>query len=91
VEFTYETDLNEEQELPLNPALVIGEGADASATNVTLRFDVSTWFVDGTGRLFNPATANVGGPNENLAEDNIRNSIRAFEDEDKDGDDTDES
>ena len=89
VAFTYETDLNEEQELQLDPVLVIGE--DAPSTNVTLRFDVSTWFVDATGRLFDPATALVGEPNENLAEENIRNSIKAFEDEDRDGDDTDES
>jgi hypothetical protein len=87
--FTYETDLNEEQEFDLIPNLVIGE--DAPATNVTVRFDVSTWFLDGNGNLFDPATANKGGPNENLAKDNIKNSIEAFEDEDKDGDDTDES
>jgi hypothetical protein len=90
-DFTYESDLNEEQELPLDPMLVISEDEGATGTNVTLRFDVSTWFVDGTGRLFNPETANVGGPNENLAETNIRNSIKAFEDKDEDGDDTDES
>jgi hypothetical protein len=91
VDFTYESDLNEEQELALDPVLVISEDGGATGTNVTLRFDVSTWFVDGTGRLFNPETALVGEPNENLAETNIRNSIKAFEDKDRDGDDTDES
>ncbi len=89
VVFNYETDLNEEQELALIPNLVIGE--DAPATNVTVRFDLSTWFVDQFGDLFDPATAAKGEPNENLAKDNIKNSIEAFEDEDKDGDDTDES
>ena len=88
VAFAFETGLNEEQELSLNPSLVIGE--DAPATNVTIRFDVSTWFVDGTGTLFNPATALKGEPNDGLAEENIKNSIKAFEDRDKDGDDTDE-
>ncbi len=88
VPFAYESDLNEEQEFALIPNLVIGE--DAPATNVTLRFDVSTWFVDGAGNLFNPETALKGGPNENLAETNIRDSIKAFEDKDRDGDDTDE-
>ena len=87
--FTYETDLNEEQELPLVPNLVIGE--DAPPTNVTIRLDVGTWFVDGNGDLFDPATALKGQPNENLAKDNIKASIDAFEDEDMDGDDTDES
>ena len=88
VEYTYYTDLNEEQELALVPNLVIGE--DAPPTNVTLRFDVSTWFVDGAGNLFDPAMALQGGQYENTAKDNIRASIEAFEDEDRDGDDTDE-
>ena len=89
VAFTYETDLNEERKLDLVPNLVIGE--DAPPTNVTIRLDVSTWFVGGSGSLFDPATAAKGEPNENVAKDNIKNSIDAFEDEDKDGDDTDES
>ena len=87
--FVFETDLNEEQEYDLPPNLVIGE--DAPATNITIRLDVSTWFVDANGNLFDPATALKGQPNENLAKDNIKNSIDAFEDEDEDGDDTDES
>lgn len=89
VAFTFETDLNEEQEIALVPNLVIGE--DAPSTNVTIRLDVGTWFVDGNGDLFDPATALDGEPNENLAKDNIKASIDAFEDEDQDGDDTDES
>ena len=89
VAFAFETNLSQEQEFDLMPNLVIGDGDPA--TNVTIRFDVSTWFVDGTGSLFNPATASTGQPNESLAEENIKNSIKAFEDKDKDGDDTDES
>ena len=89
VAYTYETDLNEEQELALVPNLVIGE--DAPPTNVTIRFDVSTWFVDQSGNLFDPTMALKGGQYENVAKDNIKNSIDAFEDEDRDGDDTDES
>jgi hypothetical protein len=89
VAFAFETNLSQEQKFNLVPALVIGE--DAPATNVTIRFDVSTWFVDEFGDLFNPATASTGQPNESMAEGNIKNSIKAFEDKDKDGDDTDES
>ena len=88
VAYTYWTDLNEEQEFALVPNLVIGE--DATPTNVTIRLDVSTWFVDGNGNLFDPATALKGQPNENLAKDNIKASIDVFEDKDRDGDDTDE-
>jgi len=88
VGFTYETDLNEDQEFDLVPNLVIEQ--DGVATNVTIRFDLSTWFVDGSGNLFDPATALKGGPNEELAEDNIENSIEAFEDEDEDGHEDDD-
>ncbi len=73
VAYTYETDLNEEQELALVPNLEIGE--DAPPTNVTIRLDVDTWFRDGNGDLFDPATASKCEPNENLVKDNIKNSI----------------
>ncbi len=86
--FTYETDLNEEQEFELNPPLVITDST--TTTNVTVRLDVSQWFSDGAGGLVDPATANKGGTAENLVKDNIRNSIKAFEDEDGDGDEKDE-
>ena len=88
VDFNYETDLNEDQEFDLVPSLVIGE--DTPPTNVTIRFDLSTWFVDGSGNLFDPATALKGEPNEDLAENNIENSIEAFEDEDEDGHEDDD-
>jgi hypothetical protein len=87
--FLYVTDLNEEQEVALVPPLVITEAG--TPTNLTIRLDVSSWFRQpGTGALIDPATANKGGQNENLVKDNIKNSIDAFEDEDRDGDETDE-
>ena len=89
VAYTFETDLDEEQEFDLIPNLVIGE--DAPSTNITIRLDVSTWFVDQYGNLIDPAMAYKGGQYESMVENNIKNSIDAFEDEDKDGDDTDES
>jgi hypothetical protein len=84
-DFTYITDLNEQQEIALDPPLTVAEG---SATNVTLRLDIARWFVSGTA-LVDPATANKGGPNENLVRDNIRVSIDAFRDDDHDGHDDD--
>jgi hypothetical protein len=86
-DFTYTTDLNEQQEIALDPPLTVAEG---SATNVTLRLDMARWFVSGTA-LVDPATANKGGPNENLVRDNIRVSIDAFRDDDRDGHDDDNS
>ena len=84
-DFLFLQDLNEEQELDLSPPLEVAEGA--ATTNVTLQLDVTTWFVRSDGSLIDPGTANKGGPNESLVEQNIENSIEAFEDDDHDGDD----
>jgi hypothetical protein len=84
-DFTYTTDLNEKQEIALDPPLTVAEG---SATNVTLRLDIARWFLNGAA-LVDPATANKGGVNENLVRDNIRVSIDAFRDDDRDGRDDD--
>jgi hypothetical protein len=43
------------------------------------------WFRDAGGSLVDPSTANKGAANENLVKDNIRDSIDAFEDADRDG------
>lgn len=83
--FLYLTDLNEEQEIELVDPIVVGPGA--APVNVTLSIDVSSWFMRADGTLIDPATANKGGPNENLVEDNIENSIEGFEDDDFDGED----
>ncbi len=83
--FTYESDLNEDQEHALVPPLVIGEGV--TSTNVTLFVDLNAWFRDAGGNLVNPQSGNKGGVNENLIRDNIKNSFEAFEDDDRDGSD----
>jgi hypothetical protein len=82
IDFTYLTDLNEEQEIDLVPPLVID---GATSTTVTLLLHLENWFKEGNGTLIDPASANDGGPNENLVRDNIRDSIEGFEDEDRDG------
>jgi hypothetical protein len=86
--FTYETDLNVEQELEFTPALVLQE---SGSTNVTILVDLAAWFRSDSGGLIDPATANKGGPNENVVRDNIIASMEAFEDRDGDGDKSDES
>lgn len=85
--FTYESDLNIEQENDIVPPLVITD--TSVGTNVTLYVDLSGWFRNGAG-LVDPRTANDGGDNKSLVEENIKNSFQAFEDEDRDGDDSDE-
>lgn len=81
-DFTYLTDLNEEQEVDLFPPVLIGSG---TVTTVTLRLGVDGWFRRADGSLIDPTSANKGGVNENLVRDNIENSIEGFEDEDGDG------
>ncbi len=85
--FTYETDIDEEQEYDLVPPLVIDETTEA--VNVTLRIDVDAWFRDHSGALVNPQSANKGGVNEGLVNENIKQSFEAFEDDDRDGVDDD--
>lgn len=90
--FSFREDLNEDQEVTLDPPLVVEEGA--GPVNVTLELDVRTWFTqDGTagGVLVDPSTAGEddAGGNEDLVEQNIENSIEAFEDDDEDGEDDD--
>ena len=81
--FTFTSDLNADQEMRLDPVLVV---SDAGANvDVTLKVDVATWFADGSGGLVDPKTAANGQPNDNLVRDNIRNSFDAFQDEDHDG------
>ncbi len=79
--FTYVTDLNESQKYDLT--LVIDE--NTASTNVTIVVDVATWFVDAQLNPIDPNSANKGGDNENLVKDNIKASIKAFEDKNKDG------
>ncbi|MGH7545246.1 MAG: hypothetical protein ACREKI_03595 [Gemmatimonadota bacterium] len=80
--FTFSSDLNEDQEIEFATPLVLVEG---EAKNVTFVVDLGGWFRDGSGNLFDPESANKGGPNENLVKDNVRGSIEGFEDDDHDG------
>ncbi|MBI4513859.1 MAG: hypothetical protein HY702_07085 [Gemmatimonadetes bacterium] len=82
-QFTYVSDLNEEQEIEFPMPIVVAPG-DA-ATIVTFVVNMDGWFRTANGALIDPRTANPGGPNEGLVEDNIKNSIEGFEDEDLDG------
>ena len=85
--FTYESDLDVEQELDLVPPLLVD---DATGVNVTIFVDVDTWFRSPGGSLLDPDTGNIGGANESEIKENIKQSLKAFEDEDQDGDDSDE-
>ena len=81
--FTYETDLDVEQEIDLVPPLVID--AMTTSTNVTIQVNLSDWFRDLSGGLVDPSTGNKGGANEGLVKENIKRSMKGFEDRDRDG------
>lgn len=86
-EFTFTSDLDASQEAQLSPPLTVSDG---QAANVTLRVDVSTWFLNAAGTaLVDPATANKGQPNESVVKDRIQASFEAFRDDDHDGHDDD--
>lgn len=84
VAFSYRSGLSAEEEIGLNPPLVL---AESGTTDLTLMVDLDRWFRDGAGLLIDPATANVGLANQSLVESNIRATLHAFEDENHDGTD----
>jgi hypothetical protein len=83
-DFTYTSDLDAEQEIELSPPLVVGSTGSA---DLTLMVDLDRWFRDGAGLLVDPTTALSGQVNATLVTDNIRATLRAFEDENHDGSD----
>lgn len=80
-DFSFQTDLDASQESAISPPLAVTAGV---AANVTLRLDVSQWFMV-SGGLVDPTSANKGGPNESLVKDNIVNSIHGMKDDNHDG------
>ena len=78
--FVFLSDLGVEQELDLVPPLRIEA---AGNTDLTLRVDLRSWFLNSGGTAFiNPSTANKGQPAEGLAKENIKRSFEAFENDD---------
>ena len=76
--FVYETDQNAELELEFRSPLHVG----ADGVNITVNVDVASWFRTAGGSVIRPSSANA-----DLIDDRIRQSFRAFEDDDRDGDD----
>jgi hypothetical protein len=86
-DFTFTSDLDASEEVMLATPLTVVDGQPA---NVTLRVDVSSWFLNaGRTALLNPVSANTGQPNEGVVRDNIEGSFDAFRDDNHDGHDDD--
>lgn len=81
--FVYTSPIRTGLELAFDPPLVI----DGTGKNATVHIDVTRWFTTAGGGVIDPATANAGGVNAKLVESNIRSSFKAFEDDDRKGDD----
>jgi hypothetical protein len=79
--FVYTGSASAELELEFTPPLVV----DSTGMNITVNVDISRWFVSGGGALVDPTTANAGGPNASMVDNNIHHSFEAFEDDNKDG------
>ena len=79
--FVFTSELDQEVEIDFNPPVVITDGNN----NATIAVDIRSWFTNTDGTLISPATANPGQPNASIVSEKIKVSLRAFEDDDKDG------
>ena len=77
--FVFTSDLDEEQEREFNPLLIVDE--NSPSTSIVLTIDMDTWFMDSNGTPLDPGSPN----NKSIIENNIKDSIDVFEDEDDDG------
>jgi len=79
--FVFTSELDQEVQIDFNPPVVITEGNN----NATIAVNIRSWFTNADGTLISPATANPGQPNASIVSEKIKVSLRAFEDDDKDG------
>lgn len=75
--FVYTSKVDAEMELEFATPMVV----DATGSNVTVSVDVAQWFRTATGAVIDPNSIESAG----AIDENIRKSFRAFEDDDKDG------
>ncbi|HET9708392.1 MAG TPA: hypothetical protein VFP39_08815 [Gemmatimonadales bacterium] len=78
-DFVFMTPFNEQEEIALEPAVVV---PPHDTLRITLHVDVGSWFTSGDHQtLLDPATAAAGGPDEHTVKDNIRTSLKVLRDE----------
>lgn len=82
-DFVYTTDFSEREELAIMQPVSLPASGTA---RLTIGVDLARWFLsaDKTA-LVDPTTANWGQPNDQLVRDNIRTSLGAFRDDNRDG------
>jgi len=79
--FVFTSEIDQEVQIDFNPPLVVTDGSN----NATIAVDIRSWFRNPDGSLINPATANPNGTNTGVVSERIKVSLRAFEDDDKNG------
>lgn len=84
--FVYTGSVSANVERHFSPPLVVG----TTPLNVTVAVDLANWFKDRSGVLIDPSTAKPGTVNGTIVENNIRQSFRAFRDDDHNGHDDDD-
>ena len=77
--FTFTSDAEAELSLDFAAPVTV----DASTTNLTVDVNVASWFTDASGAVIDPTNA----ANQEAIEHAIRASLRAFEDDNHDGND----
>ena len=77
--FTFTVEADAEIEAAFNPPVTVGTGT----SNLTIDVDLASWFKDATGAVIDPTNP----ANAEAIERNIRQSFRAFEDDNHDGTD----
>lgn len=76
--FTYRSKVDAQQKVDLTPNLVVTEASPT--VNATIMISSANWFT-GAGALVDPVDTN----NEGIIDENLKNSIKVFKDNDKDG------
>ena len=79
--FVYRGSPRTDLESSFNPPLTV----TSAGANITVNVDLARWFKTASGAFIDPATGNAGGTNANLVAANIRQSFRAFRDDDRNG------
>ena len=76
--FSYNSSLDAEIEMELNTPITLTSG---SGSNFTLFIDVASWFKDSSGNAIDPTNSQ----NASTIENQIKQSFKVFEDDDKNG------
>lgn len=83
--FVFKSQNTINQTITVDPPLIVADSVGVA--NLTLAVNISNWFSDGVGGTLDPTDA--GANNVAAIENTIRDSFRGFQDNDKDGNESD--